>query len=196
MFADLTVRIIRPRMLIGLAMLAFSACVPRAPEPRPAPAPAALPQPEPTAPILTELPTPTYRTWMDAPQTPGDWTYQGQGPASVTSSAQFAGDGAVRLAVTCLRENGVVRLQQLTASAIPAAGTTMTIRTEFGDRTFAVQAIEGRPYIELPASDPFLEAIAFSKGRFAVEMVGAPALYLPAWPEITRVIEDCRRGPL
>lgn len=183
---------------MGIAGLALSACVPPAPEPTPAPSPTpvALPQPQPTAPILTELPTPTYDDFMDAPQTPGDWTYAGGGPGPVTSTAQFAGGGIARLAVTCLRDAGVVRLQRLTASPTPGGGTTMTIRTEFGDRSFAVRSVEGSPSVELPASDPFLESIAFSKGRFAVELAGAPALYLPAWPEITRVIEDCRRGPL
>jgi hypothetical protein len=34
--------------------------------------------------------------------------------------------------------------------------------------------------------------MALSKGRFAVQTLGLPALYIPAWPEITRVIEDCR----
>jgi hypothetical protein len=40
--------------------------------------------------------------------------------------------------------------------------------------------------------DPLLDAIAFSRGRFRVEVAGQPPLYLPSWPEISRVIEDCR----
>ena len=44
----------------------------------------------------------------------------------------------------------------------------------------------------LATSDPLLDAIAFSRGRFMLEMTGSPALYLPAWPELSRVIEDCR----
>jgi hypothetical protein len=34
--------------------------------------------------------------------------------------------------------------------------------------------------------------MAFSKGRFAIEAGSAPPLYLPSWPEVTRVVEDCR----
>ena len=45
---------------------------------------------------------------------------------------------------------------------------------------------------ELPRTDPLLDAIAFSRGRFAVSVSGTPALVLPAWPELTRVVEDCR----
>ena len=44
----------------------------------------------------------------------------------------------------------------------------------------------------LPARDPLLDAMAFSKGRFAVEVAGLPTLYLPSWIEVSRVIEDCR----
>jgi len=44
----------------------------------------------------------------------------------------------------------------------------------------------------LSARDPLLDAIAFSRGRFALEAAGLETLYLPAWPELSRVIEDCR----
>ncbi|MDG2003332.1 MAG: hypothetical protein P8J20_08375 [Novosphingobium sp.] len=46
--------------------------------------------------------------------------------------------------------------------------------------------------VTLPASDPLLDAMAFSRGRFAVETAGLPTLYVPSWPEVSRVIEDCR----
>jgi hypothetical protein len=44
----------------------------------------------------------------------------------------------------------------------------------------------------VPAQDPLLDAMAFSKGRFAVESAGLATLYVPPYPEVTRVIEDCR----
>jgi hypothetical protein len=34
--------------------------------------------------------------------------------------------------------------------------------------------------------------MAYSRGRFAVEINGLPTLYLPSWAEVGRVIEDCR----
>jgi len=46
--------------------------------------------------------------------------------------------------------------------------------------------------IQLSAYDPLLDALAFSRGRFAIVASGTPALVLPAWPEIARVVEDCR----
>jgi hypothetical protein len=73
-------------------------------------------------------------------------------------------------------------------------GFEMTIRTETQNRTFdaGTDFAGGNARSTLQASDPFLDAIAFSKGRFAVEVPGAPTLYIPSYPEITRVIEDCR----
>ncbi|MEL6878174.1 MAG: hypothetical protein AAGL68_08770 [Pseudomonadota bacterium] len=52
----------------------------------------------------------------------------------------------------------------------------------------------GQPLVaaELDANDPLLDAMAITKGRIAVETAGMPTLYLPAWAEVTRVIEDCR----
>ena len=45
---------------------------------------------------------------------------------------------------------------------------------------------------QLCGVDPLLDAIAFSRGRIGVGVGGTPALVLPAWPEIARVVEDCR----
>lgn len=64
------------------------------------------------------------------------------------------------------------------------------------DRSLAAQSATQGPASligVLPANDPILDAMAFSKGRFAIETAGQQTLYLPSWPEVTRVIEDCRR---
>jgi hypothetical protein len=129
---------------------------------------------------------------MDAPQTPGDWRYSVGQPGSGTGIAQFVADGRVLVALSCLRDRGIVRLQHLAAPGVPLLAATLTLRTEFGDRAFGAQTLEGSPYVELAARDPLLDAMAFSKGRFAVEAPGLAPLYLPSWPEVTRVIEDCR----
>ncbi len=71
----------------------------------------------------------------------------------------------------------------------------MRIRTETADRTVTAQPTGGQlPYVaaSFGARDPIFDAMALSKGRFAIETPGAPTLYLPAWAEVTRVIEDCR----
>ena len=71
----------------------------------------------------------------------------------------------------------------------------LTVRTSSTTRTLAVQPTGGTPpYVaaSLAATDPLLDAMAFSRGRFVVEQAGAPPLVLPAWAEIGRVVEDCR----
>lgn len=71
----------------------------------------------------------------------------------------------------------------------------MTIQTSKTTRPVTGSARAGPPpviAVTLPASDPLLDAMAFSRGRFAVETAGLPTLYVPSWPEVSRVIEDCR----
>ena len=73
-----------------------------------------------------------------------------------------------------------------------AASAPVTVRTEFDNRALAGSPVNGAMRVVLAASDPLLDSMALSKGRFAIEVAGAPPLYLPSWPEVTRVIEDCR----
>ena len=49
------------------------------------------------------------------------------------------------------------------------------------------------PQLGQGANMALLDAMAFSRGRFAIDVNGLPSLYLPAWPEVGRVIEDCRK---
>ena len=39
---------------------------------------------------------------------------------------------------------------------------------------------------------PFLDAMAFSRGRMLVQADALPALVVPVQAEISRVVEDCR----
>lgn len=171
----------------ALACAAMAACTARAPQPSPTP-PVARPTP---APAATSTPIATHATWMDAPQTPGDWYYRsGNG----TTRALFGDAGAdARFAMTCDVGQRTVNLSR---AGVAAGRTQMNIRTESTERglsaapsTSAIPSLDAR----VGATDPILDAMAFSKGRFAVEVPGLETLYLPSWPEITRVIEDCRR---
>jgi hypothetical protein len=57
-----------------------------------------------------------------------------------------------------------------------------------------VQASNEPPYVaaEIMPRDGVLDAIAFSRGRFAIEVGGLSPLAIPNWNEISRVVEDCR----
>ena len=161
----------------ALACAALAACVPR-PEPTPAPTPAPAPTP---TPVATPSPVPTYSSWMDVPATPGDWNY-------ASGLARFAD----QLMLRCDRAAGVVEINRAGTAALPVQ---MIVRTEAMERGIAAQPTESDPAwirARVPAHDPLLDAMAFSKGRFAIEVAGLPTLYVPSYPEVTRVIEDCR----
>ena len=183
-------RLIRSSLCAAFACLALAACVPAPPEPTPAPAPAPAPMPMPTpTPAPPSTPVPSFGNWMDAPQTPGDWSYGG-------GLASFGEAGSLpRLTLRC-EGGGQISIGYYGTAAHPVS---MTIRTEVMERaigqvTLAPADARGlAPIVGIvPARDPLLDAMAFSKGRFAVEVSGQPALYVPAYPEVTRVIEDCR----
>jgi hypothetical protein len=66
------------------------------------------------------------------------------------------------------------------------------VRTTNGERALAASITPEGLAATLAASDPLLDAIAFSRGRIAIEAPGTPLLIVPSWPEPARVIEDCR----
>ncbi len=167
---------------------AIAACVPSpgsTPTPTPTPAPVATtPSPDPTpAPVL-------HDNWMDAPRTPGDWSYSSRSGESLALYGEPRSE-----AVFSLRCNPANRTVTLMRAGQAARSLPLRIRTETADRILAAEPTRGElPYLSasVPARDPILDAMALTKGRFAIEAQGMPTLYLPAWAEVTRVIEDCR----
>ncbi|MFA9201810.1 MAG: hypothetical protein ACEQR8_11655 [Cypionkella sp.] len=175
-------------LLAVLASLAAAGCAVRPPEPTPSPPP---PRPAPT-PTPSPSPVVADARWIDAPQSAGDWFYRAGGP---TTRALFGAAGSeARFAITC---DPAQRRITLARAGNPAGARQMIIRTECGDRALpAVPSAAGAvPAVEaqVSAGDRLLDEMAFSKGRFAVEVAGLDPLYLPSWPEVTRAIEDCRR---
>ena len=154
-------------------------CVPQvAPPSRPTPAPTtATPTPAPAAPAQPAS------NWQDAPITPGDWQW---GMTSLGSTATFAG-GQFSMRCDASRRTII-----LTRAGQTSSRTTMTITTDQGARALAASPISGGIAVSLPARDPVLDAMAFSRGRFAIAIPGTTPLYIPSWTEISRVIEDCR----
>lgn len=169
--------------------LGIAACTSEIPPPAPTPAasPPVASVPTPAPPPVNE---PIYENYLDAPQSPGTWVYSDEPGESLAlfgpdpRSADFAlrcGPNAIAL----LRRTGRVQSQ-------PRA---MSITTETATREFSARPLEGNPQVlavTLDPRDPLLDAMAITKGRFAVGVEGEGTLYLPAWAEVTRVIEDCR----
>ncbi|PZU58633.1 MAG: hypothetical protein DI547_09525 [Sphingobium sp.] len=175
-----------PLLAPSLLSLALAACVaPRSPAPSaPLPAPSPAPAPAAPAPAATA-------DWQDAPLTPGDWIYR---PGPDGPVAQFGPAGsAPLLSVRCARATRQVVVAR-TGASMPA-NAPMIVRTTFG----AVQWPTTPDGASMPhvlatraAGDAALDQIAFSRGRFAIEVAGLPRVVVPAWPEIARVVEDCR----
>jgi hypothetical protein len=139
---------------------------------------------------------PVSAGWREAPQTPGGWTYSAEPGGSAVRFGQP--DAAPQLVIRCERGRPAILIQResLGSGTLPAAITTSS-----GARRLSAAPASGSTVaqnapilfeVALAATDSLLDAMAFSRGRFMVEMGGAPTLVLPAWAEIGRVIEDCR----
>lgn len=133
-------------------------------------------------PAAAPLPSSDWRDW---PITPGTWRYSVQPRGSV---ATF-GDADAVLTLRCDRDADAVRLTR--HERVP--GTALVIRTTTVTRTLTTQPAPDGATAVLNADDRLLDAIGYSRGRFIVETPPLATLAVPAWPEILRVVEDCRR---
>ena len=173
-----------------LALIALAACAPAAKLPPPVAAPTAArpaPRPAPPAPSAS-LPAQAGTRWMDMPRSPGEWRYAGQGTRSEASFRSPAGTPLARL--ECLADSRSVVLSLPPTGS--AASPLVTIRTETASRSLEPRRTDRETSVTFAANDPLLDAMALSKGQFAIEAAGLAPLYLPSWAEISRVIEDCR----
>lgn len=164
--------------------LALAACVSTPP-----PAPAPSPTPAPTPPPVIAAPEPQFENWIDAPQTPGDWSYVSEPQESLALFGDATPDH-----LFVLRCDRATRQVGIARRGTAPVQLVMRIRTETMERILTASQLPDRGMVaaSLDASDPLLDAMAISRGRFAVEIQGMRTLYVPSWPEVTRVIEDCR----
>jgi len=161
------------RLIVALPLLAAACTTAPAPVPQvaaPPPAPLVVP-PKPV------LPT----DWRDRPYSPGVWHYAERlasyGPAGAAPLLTMQCDPARRLVVISVVGNA----------------TTLTIRTSYAQRDWPAQANpDGHSQVSFAPTDPQLDQIAFSRGRFSISGPTLPEIDIPAWAEPSRVIEDCR----
>lgn len=175
------------RLLLAAATAAaVVACVPR-PEPAPPSPPPVRPAPAVVRP--TPPPPPAASDWRDLPLSAGSWLYREEEGASQALFGPL--NGAASFSIRCDRATRQIAL----ARGGVSGGTMMTLRTSSTSSNLPASA-QMQPFPQavstVPASDRLLDAIAFSRGRFTVEVPGAPMLVIPAWPEAARVVEDCR----
>jgi hypothetical protein len=176
--AEGLMNVLRIGLLFSVA--AVAACAPRQ-APPPPPPPVVAPPPRPVPPP----PPPPAADWRDLALTPGSWTYRSEGNTSTATFAGTAGSFALR----CDRLARQVTLSRPGGGS----GNWMTIRTSSVSRNLPL-VVQGASaaFTTLSANDRFLDAIAFSRGRFTVEAPPTQMLVIPAWSEPARVVEDCR----
>ena len=134
-------------------------------------------------------PVPVSDDWRDIPQSPGSWRYAAEAGGSV---ARFGPAGAPSFVVRCTLAARQVTIAR--EAATPALAPLFDITTSSGRQTLRGASAADRSAVEatLPARDPLLDKMAFSRGRFIIAVSGTPRLAVPAWAEFARVVEDCR----
>ena len=180
----------RPLLILAVT-LALASCVSPTAPPRPAPVPVPVPTYTPPPPRPAPTPTPVGPDWRDWAVTPGDWVYRQDGRGSIALFGQRGAD-----AVVTLRCDRAANTLYLSRAGLAAGAVPMTIRTTTMARTLSSAPTGGTPpylAVSLTPRDNLLDAMGFSRGQFVIEQPGYPTLVLPAWAEIERVTEDCRR---
>lgn len=118
---------------------------------------------------------------------PGIWTYA---PTATGSAARFGANGATALAIECEASSRSVLLRVLRLNP-SAPDTTAVLRASSTLKSVPVAGGGAFGTARMTARDPILDALAFSRGKFGVSVDGRER-WLPAWPEVARVVEDCR----
>lgn len=167
----------RAVLAIGLTGVLASCVAPPLDRPPPRPAPVTVAPPPTTSPPVTPGAVET-----------GDWSYARTTTGSI---ARFGAiPASIALSLECRPGQGVVVMRVLRLNSSSPPGTA-TLRASTTLKSVAVDGGDAFGTIHLQASDPILDALAFSRGRFGVGIDGRDR-WFPAWPEVTRVVEDCR----
>ena len=126
--------------------------------------------------------------FSNSPMMPGTWSYLA---VPNGSNARFTdGTGTIRISLGCNRTSRGVTIAR--TSAAPAATLSIWTSTSSRDQPATFEQSAQRVIATFNAQDTMLDAIVFSRGRFAVSMPGAPAFVIPTGPEAARIVEDCR----
>jgi hypothetical protein len=118
----------------------------------------------------------------------GNWVYS---QTADGSEASFVSASAMpQLTIRCTRATRRVTIAKPASGAAPFLNIWTNAQTR--DLPASFNPATQRLSADVASFDPLLDAIAFSRGRFGVSVSGTPALVVPAWAEVARVVEDCR----
>lgn len=123
-----------------------------------------------------------------SPSIAGSWFYQ----ATATGSDAVFTDAATvrRVTLRCTRAIRTVTLAMASTHNVPM----ITVSTTDAGRMLPARFDQHASQLsaDVPAGDPLLDAIVFSRGRFGLSISGSVPVIVPASPEAARVVEDCR----
>ena len=174
----------RSATALGMTLAVLAGCVPSPPPPPPPPPPAPAPPPPPP-------PPPPVDNWQDVPLAPGTWVYRDDARGSVALFGERETDAT--FVVRC--EMPARRIVFSRRGEVRGSGGVMQFQATHGRQSYEARDGGGElDYVvaSTAASDPYLDTIAFSRGRITVAVTGQPLLAVPNWAEMTRVFEDCR----
>ena len=137
------------------------------------------------APLKAQTPATDF---SDSPVSNGAWTYRSVPGGSEASFID--GGGSTRMVMGCGKVTRLVTLSRI--SAAPASTMSFWTSSASRDLPSRFDQASGRVITQLGAIDPLLDAIVFSRGRFAISMPGSPSLVLPSGAELAHIVEDCR----
>ncbi|WP_300974851.1 hypothetical protein [Sphingomonas sp. LHG3406-1] len=129
--------------------------------------------------IVAAAPPVAPADWRARPTNAGTWTWRN---APDASEAIFSDSRGPQLVIRCTRATRRVSFSRTGGG--PAA--PIRIATTSSERALP-------PGNMLLASDPLLDAIAFTRGRLWVDVQGTLPLILRSAAEPARAIEDCRQ---
>jgi len=118
----------------------------------------------------------------------GTWNYS---VSAIGSEANFLNTSALpQLTIRCTKATRRVTV----AKPATRAAAMMTVWTSSAVRAVpaSFNPLTNRISIEIVSNDPLLDSLAFSRGRVGITVGTTPSLVVPAWPEVARVVEDCR----
>ena len=133
-------------------------------------------------------PSPAVVDLKNATAIAGDWSYL---PTATGSDAVFRNaTGSPQITMRCTRSTRRITFSKPAMGAAPF----LVVWTSSISRSLPVsyQPTTSALVTDVVAFDSLLDAIAFSRGRIGFSVTGQPALIVPAWEEVARVIEDCR----
>jgi hypothetical protein len=178
------------RLIISLLAPAMilAGCAGAIPESAPPPLQKPVATPVPATPLPARVVQPDGH-WTEWLITPGNWVYRQDDRGSIG----YFGETGKNAIVTLRCDKARKRIYLSRAGS--AIGPQMQVKTSASAKVMSAASAGGNPsYVaaELSPVDPILDAMAYSRGRFTVEASGHQPLAVPAWAEISRIIEDCR----